>query len=134
PDDLRDPVPGRLRGAGAAPLQRPQPGGRHLLPARVVGHPGHVRSVRGPAALPAVGTLLNEPGYRRLQERYPRPLIADAVRAQLAAERESGPAGDAERLESVAGRLAAWTAPRLRPVINGTGVVLHTNLGRAPIS
>jgi L-seryl-tRNA(Ser) seleniumtransferase len=93
-----------------------------------------VRRVRGPGPLPAVGTLLNEPGYRRLAERYPRSLVADAIRDQLAAERGDGALGQAERLERVAGRLAGWAAPRLRGVINGTGVVLHTNLGRAPIS
>jgi len=93
-----------------------------------------VRRLRGAAPLPGVGTLLNEPGYRRLQERYPHSLVADAIREQLAAERSSAAVGDGERLEAVAELLAAWTAPRLRPVINGTGVVLHTNLGRAPIS
>ncbi|HSR26144.1 MAG TPA: L-seryl-tRNA(Sec) selenium transferase, partial [Candidatus Eisenbacteria bacterium] len=91
--------------------------------------------VRGAGPLPpAVGTLLNEPGYRRLGERYPRWLLADAIREQLAEERSAGTVGGGERLERVASRLAGWTAPRLRPVINGTGVVLHTNLGRAPIS
>ena len=90
--------------------------------------------VRGPASLPAVGTLLNEPGYRRLAERYPRPLVADAIRDQLAEERAGAACADGERLERVADRLAGWVAPRLRTVINGTGVVLHTNLGRAPIS
>lgn len=94
-----------------------------------------MRRVRGAPPLPAVGTLLNEPGFRGLAERYPRPLVADALRDQLAAERTSGErAGEAERLERVADRLAGWVAPRVRGVINGTGVVLHTNLGRAPIS
>ncbi len=94
-----------------------------------------MRSVRGPAALPAVGRLLNQPAYRRLQERYPRRLIADALREQLAQERASEQvAGAEERLERVSERLAVWTAPQLRPVLNGTGVVLHTNLGRAPLS
>jgi L-seryl-tRNA(Ser) seleniumtransferase len=94
-----------------------------------------VRPVRGPAALPAVGRLLNQPAYRGLQERYPRRLVADALREQLAEERTAEQvAGAEERLERVSGRLAVWTAPRLRPVLNGTGVVLHTNLGRAPLS
>ena len=91
--------------------------------------------VRGAGPLPpAVGTLLNEPGYRRLAERYPRWLVTDAIRDQLAEERAGGAVGDGERVERVASRLAGWAAPRLRTVINGTGVVLHTNLGRAPIS
>jgi L-seryl-tRNA(Ser) seleniumtransferase len=84
--------------------------------------------------VPAVGTLLNEAGYRRLQERYPRQLLADAIREQLAEERAQGEVSASERLELVAERLAGWAAPRLLPVINGTGVVLHTNLGRAPLS
>jgi L-seryl-tRNA(Ser) seleniumtransferase len=93
-----------------------------------------MRDLRKPAALPAVGTLLNQPAYVRLKERYPHRLLADAVREQLAVEREAGLVPDAEREAAVAARLAAWTAPRLRRVINGTGVVLHTNLGRAPLS
>ena len=39
-----------------------------------------------------------------------------------------------ELLDSAGRLLAQWTAPRLFPVINATGVVLHTNLGRAPLS
>lgn len=94
-----------------------------------------MHGLRGAVPLPrAVGTLLNEPGYRRLGERYPRPLLADAIREQLADEREHGEIDDGDRLDRVAGRLRSWTAPRLRTVINGTGVILHTNLGRAPIS
>lgn len=85
--------------------------------------------------MPAVGALINEPGYVRLRDRYPQSLVTDAIREQLAAEREAGRLVEAgARLAAVEARLAAWTAPRLRPVINGTGVVLHTNLGRAPLS
>ena len=93
-----------------------------------------MRGLHKPAALPAVGTLLNQSAYVRLKERYPHRLLAEAVREQLAVERESGLVSDTEREAAVAARLAAWTAPRLRRVINGTGVVLHTNLGRAPLS
>ncbi|MBO0682920.1 MAG: L-seryl-tRNA(Sec) selenium transferase [Candidatus Dormibacteraeota bacterium] len=93
-----------------------------------------MRRIHDPQSLPGVGSLLNEPGYRRLQERYPRELVADAIRDQLADERASGVVADGERLALISGRLAGWVAPRLRRVINGTGVVLHTNLGRAPLS
>jgi len=93
-----------------------------------------VRRVRGAPPLPAVGSLLNQPGYRELQERYPRALVADAIREQIAVERATEPSDPAERLDRVAQLLAGWTAPRLRRVINATGVVLHTNLGRAPLS
>jgi len=93
-----------------------------------------MRALRKPAALPAVGRLLNQPAYARLREAYTHRLVAGALREQLAAERETGALDDLDRVAAVAARVAAWTAPRLRRVINGTGVVLHTNLGRAPLS
>jgi L-seryl-tRNA(Ser) seleniumtransferase len=93
-----------------------------------------VRRIRQPASLPAVGTLLNQQAYLALCERYPRALVAEAIREQLAIERESGLMDEQERVGEVAGRLAEWASPRLRRVINGTGVILHTNLGRAPLS
>ncbi len=93
-----------------------------------------MHDVHKPPALPAVGRLLNLPAYAGLRERYPHALVADAIREQLAHEREAGVAGDAERLAAVQARLDAWLRPRLRRVINGTGVVLHTNLGRAPLA
>jgi L-seryl-tRNA(Ser) seleniumtransferase len=93
-----------------------------------------MRGVHKPAALPAVGTLLNLPAYIRLREAYSHGLVADALREQLGSERAGGPIAEHERLAAVEQRLQAWTQPRLRPVINGTGVILHTNLGRAPLS
>ena len=85
-------------------------------------------------ALPAVGKLLNEPGYARLGKLYPRDLLTAAIRAQVAAERADGGVDAEARLALVEERLRAWTGPRLRRVINATGVILHTNLGRAPLS
>ena len=56
-----------------------------------------------------------------------------AIRAQVAAERHNGISAES-RHEAVAARLRAEVAPRLRRVINASGVILHTNLGRAPLS
>lgn len=94
-----------------------------------------MRQLHKPSPLPAVGRLLNQPAYTELRERYSHALVAEAVREELSAERQAGePVADAERLDRVEARLAAWSALRLRRVINGTGVVLHTNLGRSPLA
>jgi L-seryl-tRNA(Ser) seleniumtransferase len=58
----------------------------------------------------------------------------DAIRAQVAAERDGEATDDADRPQQVAARLRLLMAPRLRRVINASGVILHTNLGRAPLS
>ena len=84
-------------------------------------------------SLPAVGKLLNEPGYARLGELFGHQLLVDALREQVQGERLT-PAGADERLDAVADRLARWTRPSLRGVINAAGIVIHTNLGRAPLS
>ena len=85
-------------------------------------------------ALPAVGRLANLPAYQELAGRYSRPLVVQAIRDQLDHERERGAAGEEERAAAVGARLDSWTRPALRAVINATGVVLHTNLGRAPLA
>jgi L-seryl-tRNA(Ser) seleniumtransferase len=64
------------------------------------------------------------------------PLAVDAARTVIARAREEiragGDPGDLER--RLADELAAARAPRLRRVINATGVIAHTNLGRAPLA
>jgi L-seryl-tRNA(Ser) seleniumtransferase len=78
---------------------------------------------------------------------YGRPLTLDALRSELADirarlkpvpavqedARPPAPSID-EILAAAEVRLGGWTAPTLIPVINATGVILHTNLGRAPLS
>jgi len=88
---------------------------------------------RVPVSLPAVGRLINEPAYAELVKTYGRELTVEAIRKQLADERDGAAKGD-ERETAVADRLREMTSPKLRRVINATGVVLHTNLGRAPLS
>ncbi|HEU4570106.1 MAG TPA: L-seryl-tRNA(Sec) selenium transferase [Gemmatimonadales bacterium] len=85
------------------------------------------------AALPSVDRLLGEPGVAALFREAPRNVVVGAVRDALAhARRRRAPVADwpAEVRERVARRLA----PSLHPVLNATGVVLHTNLGRAPLA
>jgi L-seryl-tRNA(Ser) seleniumtransferase len=87
--------------------------------------------------LPSVDKLLAQSSS--LIETYGRSLTTDAVRSVLDETRSSIRAGGAppdqsELLQRVANRLQAWTQYRPRSVINATGVIIHTNLGRAPLS
>ena len=92
--------------------------------------------------LPSIEQILRDPGVRALEERFGRgPLLrharglVDDARARAAAGDE---AGVDEALADVPGalrrRLEGAGAPSLVHVINATGVVIHTNLGRAPLS
>jgi len=89
--------------------------------------------------LPSVDEVLREPRVRALEEEHGRDAVVRAVRDALAEARgDGGAAGREERLralpETLARRLAAAAAPSLVRVINATGVVIHTNLGRAPLA
>jgi L-seryl-tRNA(Ser) seleniumtransferase len=86
--------------------------------------------------LPSVSSLLDSAGVRALLGSAPRSLVVNAVRDVVARVRELGaaPADDEAWTQAVAERLSAARRPSLRPVINATGVVLHTNLGRAPLA
>jgi L-seryl-tRNA(Ser) seleniumtransferase len=84
-----------------------------------------------------VGTLLESAGVRALAQRAPRDLVADAVRRTIDAARanpESAPGDDAAWLRAIEAALDIAMTRSLRPVINATGVILHTNLGRAPLA
>ena len=87
--------------------------------------------------LPAVGSLLDSPEMAPLLERAPRQVVANAVRAAIARVRTGSlpaPASVAGWSDLVNSELAGITRASLRSVINATGVVLHTNLGRAPLA
>lgn len=89
--------------------------------------------------LPSVEQLLQQADH--LLKEYGRPLTLDALRSTLDDARarfksapDAGLPSVEEILAQAESHLTAWTAPTLRPVINATGVILHTNLGRAPLS
>jgi L-seryl-tRNA(Ser) seleniumtransferase len=64
----------------------------------------------------------------------PRPAVLAVVRRELAAVRSEGSAGDFDAvLARVRGALDSLRLSRIQPVINATGVLIHTNLGRAPL-
>jgi len=85
--------------------------------------------------LPAVDALLAEPDVAALLRAHPRGLVVRAVRDTIEHARANGgaapPEGWGAAVHAQAQRLAA---PSLLTVINATGVVLHTNLGRAPLA
>ncbi|MDR6621798.1 L-seryl-tRNA(Sec) selenium transferase [Sinomonas atrocyanea] len=83
--------------------------------------------------IPRTNDLLALPAVREARTRLSEAVVRDLVRdAQDQARRgELAPADvEAAVLAAVAGR----TATSLRPVLNATGIIVHTNLGRAPLS
>jgi len=89
--------------------------------------------------LPSVDRLLGHPAVAPWRERLSHAVVVALVREALesarrqALEGQSAPDPDA-LAEEVARRAKGLDRPRPRPLINATGVVLHTNLGRAPLS
>ncbi|HEX8953633.1 MAG TPA: L-seryl-tRNA(Sec) selenium transferase, partial [Polyangia bacterium] len=88
--------------------------------------------------LPKVDEVLASPAVRGLLERAPRWAVVTAVRgeierlrAEIVAERSTAVDVDAGKL---AGEVDELLKPSLQPLLNATGVVLHTNLGRAPLA
>jgi L-seryl-tRNA(Ser) seleniumtransferase len=86
-------------------------------------------------ALPSVHEVLEQGEAQALIAVHGRALVLFAVQRALDEERSSGAIAESParmaRIEALVGELRR---PRLRPVINATGVVLHTNLGRAPMA
>ena len=91
--------------------------------------------------LPSVEQLLQTQQVTGLVTHYGRPLTLHAIRTvlqQVRADVSFYPEGDLPEnnslLERAAEQLNLWIQPTLLPVINASGVILHTNLGRAPLS
>jgi L-seryl-tRNA(Ser) seleniumtransferase len=87
--------------------------------------------------LPSVSSLIESDAIRPLLGRSPRAVVVGAVRAAIDAARrapDDAPRGEQEWAAAVGRELDCAERPSLRPVLNATGVVLHTNLGRAPLA
>jgi L-seryl-tRNA(Ser) seleniumtransferase len=92
--------------------------------------------------IPKVDKVLELPEIKVFLAEHPRPIVMTAVRETLDLLRAKILRGEATTeslqsaaiVEQVGIALAKTSTPGLRRVVNGTGVILHTNLGRAPLS
>lgn len=90
--------------------------------------------------LPSIDRLLNHPAMQDVIGDFGRPLSLEGMRSVLEDIRQevlqkgSPIPGETEIIIQVKSRLNTWLTPTLMPVINASGVILHTNLGRAPLS
>ncbi len=90
--------------------------------------------------LPSVDRLLSTSAATVLIARFGRPLVLEALRTTLDDVRErlrggeEAPTDDESLLNQAGATIETWLLPTLRRVINATGVIVHTNLGRAPLS
>jgi L-seryl-tRNA(Ser) seleniumtransferase len=90
-------------------------------------------------SLPSVDKILSDERIVRCEEEYSRSTVLQVAREYLDAARirlkegEPAPSFD-DIIVSICARIPSIASTSLRPVINATGVILHTNLGRAPMS
>ncbi len=90
-------------------------------------------------SIPSVSELLESPQLRQLVDKVSHNVVVSEVRTFLENMREEirAKTADIPPASEIADRIAKWIVsdqqPRLRPVINATGVLLHTGLGRAPL-
>ncbi len=92
-------------------------------------------------SIPKVDKVLSLPPLSSLLESYPRPVVLSAVRTildRLRSDSVNGrlpaPIDESHLCGLIAVELERTLAPSLHPVVNGTGVVIHTNLGRSLLS
>jgi L-seryl-tRNA(Ser) seleniumtransferase len=132
-DDALDPVTNPRSPSEARPPSEESAAGPPVAP------PDRHGALR---QIPSVDELLAAPLLAELVTRGNRTLLVEAVRAVLERRREEIAAGPRETMppsldaltEAVHREIARILEPSLRRVINATGVILHTNLGRAPLS
>lgn len=89
--------------------------------------------------LPSVDKVISDERLCQYKKTYPHSILVDIVRQHLEQDRlaiasdNSCPTID-EIVQTILARLSSLTNASLRPVINASGVLLHTNIGRAPLS
>jgi L-seryl-tRNA(Ser) seleniumtransferase len=88
--------------------------------------------------LPGVDTMLQSPDVQLLMQTHGRALAVESIRTVLAGARSAVLGGDlcppeGVLVEQVGVEVERMVRPTLLPAINATGVVIHTNLGRAPL-
>lgn len=97
--------------------------------------------------IPSVDELLRQQEFKKLSEQHPRRLVVekirqvlDEIRLEILKEKAPSEAIKAKeieaalRIDNLALKVKQKLKPSLRKVINATGVVIHTNLGRAPLA
>ncbi len=92
--------------------------------------------------IPSVNELLDSPPLKKLVEKISHNVVVSTVRTVLDETRNEVQTAASERAlpsvtdlaERIARRIAEGEVPALRPVINATGILLHTGLGRAPLA
>lgn len=90
--------------------------------------------------IPKVDDLLKDPAVLALLDFYPRSVVVEAIRGTLAQLRQQILAGRVQEIsqtllfEEIQGFITIQTQRRLKRVINGTGIIVHTNLGRSNLS
>ena len=93
-------------------------------------------------AIPSIDALLASAAFELVLDRFPRTRVVGATRAVIEELRHTLASGDGDAdvedpggyARAVCARLERDDVPSLRGVVNATGVVLHTNLGRAPLA
>ncbi len=90
-------------------------------------------------SLPSIDKILTDERFSRTAKNYLHDLIVNVIREELERQRQSiqsGQPGDSLDviIDSIIENLNSVFTPSLRRVINASGVILHTNLGRAPLS
>lgn len=84
--------------------------------------------------LPSVDRLLRSPELSSLVADTPRAVVVEAIRVVLGHARRLDGNASHDWAAEVQAAVSLRMTPTLRPVLNATGVVLHTNLGRAPLA